>query len=185
MPAATPVHRCSSQARQTSGTPPVRELSSSLNLDDRPALRVTPAPACQQLYLTVSLSAADVWPCGPGGAFLAAASRVPGEQPSAGGLGRADGSNAARQCRGSWTVRSIKNAWTACGTSPRGRAAPAGLPYDEPSQDHTLHGYIPNFWDMIALQLRQRLLIAPAAAGFEAVPARVSAASGQRLEKSV
>ena len=90
------------------------------DLDDRPALRVTLAPACQQLYLTVSLSAADVWPCGPGGAFLAAASRVPGEQPSAGGLGRADGSNAARQCRGSWTVRSIKNAWTACGTSPRG-----------------------------------------------------------------
>ena len=68
------------------------------DLDDRPALRVTLAPACQQLYLTVSLSAADVWPCGPGGAFLAAASRVPGEQPSAGGLGRADGSNAARQC---------------------------------------------------------------------------------------
>ena len=151
------------------------------DLDDRPALRVTQAPACQQLYL----SAADVWLCGPGRAFLAAASRVPGEQPSAGGLGRADGSNAARQCRGSWTVRSIKNAWTACGTSPRGRAAPTGLPYDEPSQDHTLHGYIPNFWDMIALQLRQRLLIAPAAAGFEAVPARVSAASGQRLEKSV
>jgi hypothetical protein len=35
-----------------------------------------------------------------------------------------------------------------------------------------LHGYISNFWDMIALQFWQRMLMASAAAGFEAVPDR-------------
>jgi hypothetical protein len=52
-----------------------------------------------------------------------------------------------------------------------------------PSQDRMSHGYISNIRDMIALQFWQRMLIASAAAGFEAVPDRVSAASGQRLEK--
>src|SRR6266567_3838362 len=40
------------------------------------------------------------------------------------------------------------------------------------------------FSDMIALQLRQRMPISPAAAGLEAILDRVSAASGQRLENS-
>ena len=42
----------------------------------------------------------------------------------------------------------------------------------------------PEFSDMIALQLPQRMPISPAAAGLEAILDRVSAASGQRLENS-
>jgi hypothetical protein len=38
---------------------------------------------------------------------------------------------------------------------------------------------------MIALQLRQRMPISPAAAGLEAILDRVSAASGQKLENSM
>lgn len=44
-------------------------------------------------------------------------------------------------------------------------------PY-HPSQDRMPHGYISNFWDMIALQFWQRVLMASATAGFEAVPDR-------------
>jgi hypothetical protein len=57
------------------------------------------------------------------------------------------------------------------------------LPHGHPSQSCGLHGDIPEFPDLIPLQLRQRILITSAAAGLEAIPDRVTA-SGQKLEKS-